>query len=169
MKMWHRSLICKLFIGMTPRPPHPKILKTAMGSAELVSLGEDDHISTLQTVLSLKSRGIKVYGIETTDNSTTLWDAPIPNENVAYVFGNELIGVGKLTKFCVHSFQMSIRKVTVGFSICNTKDVEVLRECDNILSLPTYGIKNSLNIANCASIVLWETLRRWRTKNSDNA
>ena len=56
---------------MTPRPPHPKVLKTAMGSAELVSLGDDDDdqiMSTLQTVQALKSRGIKVYGVETTDN-----------------------------------------------------------------------------------------------------
>lgn len=83
---------------MTPRPPHPKVLKTAMGSAELVSLGDDDEdqiMSTLQTVQALKSRGIKVYGVETTDNSTTLWDAIIPEDNVAYVFGNELIGVGE--------------------------------------------------------------------------
>ena len=82
---------------MTPRPPHPKVLKTAMGSAELVSLGDDQDqpISTLETVLELKSRGVKVYGVETTDNSTTLWDAILPDENVAYVFGNELIGVGE--------------------------------------------------------------------------
>jgi tRNA G18 (ribose-2'-O)-methylase SpoU len=83
--------------GMTPRPPHPKVLKTAMGSAELVSLGEDEEQkrSTLHTVLELKSRGVTVYGVETTENSTTLWDATIPKDNVAYVFGNELIGVGE--------------------------------------------------------------------------
>eukprot|EP00804_Cyclotella_cryptica_P021851 CCRYP_000834-RA/>CCRYP_000834-RA protein AED:0.09 eAED:0.09 QI:82/1/1/1/1/1/4/82/339 len=123
--------------GMTPRPPHPKVLKTAMGSAELVSLGADEEQpSTLQTVLDLKSRGVTVFGVETTENSTTLWDATIPEVNVAYVFGNELIGV----------------------------DVEVLRACDGIISLPTYGIKNSLNVANCVSVVVWETLRRWHGK-----
>lgn len=82
--------------GMTPRPPHPKVLKTAMGAAELVSLGEDeDQMSTLQTVLALKARGVKVYGVETTANSTTIWDTEIPGEDVAFVFGNELIGVGE--------------------------------------------------------------------------
>lgn len=40
-------------------------------------------------------------------------------------------------------------------------DVEVLRACDGIISLPTYGIKNSLNVANCVSVVIWDTLRRW--------
>ena len=86
--------------GMTPRPPHPKVLKTAMGSAEYVSLGEDHSSttspSTLQTVLDLKEKGVKVYGVETTENATTLWDTPIPDEHdsIAFVFGNEIIGVG---------------------------------------------------------------------------
>ncbi|KAL3767109.1 hypothetical protein ACHAWO_000341 [Cyclotella atomus] len=66
----------------------------AMGAAELVSLGEDEHqMSTLQTVLALKARGVKVYGVETTANSTTIWDTAIPDKDVAFVFGNELIGV----------------------------------------------------------------------------
>jgi tRNA G18 (ribose-2'-O)-methylase SpoU len=91
-----RSTLC-LSEGMTPRPPHPKVLKTAMGAAELVSLGEDEHqMSTLQTVLALKARGVKVYGVETTANSTTIWDTAIPDKDVAFVFGNELIGVGEL-------------------------------------------------------------------------
>ena len=95
-------------LGMTPRPPHPKVLKTAMGSAELVSLGEDeDQISTLQTVLALKARGINVFGVEATENSTTLWDTTIPDENVAFVFGNELIGVGE---FLVCLFQNEMAK-----------------------------------------------------------
>jgi tRNA G18 (ribose-2'-O)-methylase SpoU len=85
---------------MTPRPPHPKVLKTAMGSAELVSLGGcEDQVSTLQTVLALKSRGVKVYGVETTENSTTLWNTTIPYEHVAFVFGNELIGVGEFASY----------------------------------------------------------------------
>lgn len=90
--------------GMTPRPPHPKVLKTAMGSAEYVSLGADDDetttLSTLQTVLDLKAKGVLIFGVETTENATSLWDAPIPSDEnipVAYVFGNELIGVGKET------------------------------------------------------------------------
>lgn len=90
--------------GMTPRPPHPKVLKTAMGSAEFVSLGEDeDQICTLQTVRDLKARGVRVYGVETTENSTTLWDTVMPSENIAFVFGNELIGVGKCITMLIPS------------------------------------------------------------------
>ncbi|KAL7536208.1 hypothetical protein ACHAXR_006986, partial [Thalassiosira sp. AJA248-18] len=83
--------------GMTPRPPHPKVLKTAMGAAEHVSLGDNEDVSTtLQTVMDLKSKGYFVFGVETTENASSLWDASIPAgdvELVAFVFGNELIGV----------------------------------------------------------------------------
>ena len=134
--------------GMTPRPPHPKVLKTALGAAEYVSLGGtnehgDDEQSipttTLQTVLNLKAKNYKVLGVETTENATIYWDNEIQdNEDdrpIAFVFGNELIGV----------------------------DVEVLQECEGIICLPTYGIKNSLNIATCAGIVVWDRLRRLKT------
>lgn len=135
--------------GMTPRPPHPKVLKTALGAAEYVSLGSTNEsndsdeqsipTTTLQTVLTLKARNYKVLGVETTENATVYWDNAIQdNEDdrpIAYVFGNELIGV----------------------------DVEVLQECEGIICLPTYGIKNSLNIATCAGIVVWDKLRQLKT------
>ena len=121
--------------GMTPRPPHPKIMKTAMGSAEYVDVGEAGASTTLQTVLDLKAQGYDVYAVETTSTAISLWDAPISSNPVAFVFGNELIGV----------------------------DVEVLKECKNIISLPTYGNKNSLNIATCVGIVTWDYLRRGTT------
>ena len=112
-----------------------------MGAAEYVSLGDDEDaassFSTLQTVIDLKAKGYKVLGVETTENATPLWDTLIlPDDDddarsIAFVFGNELIGV----------------------------DVQVLRECDEIVCLPTYGMKNSLNIATCVGIVVWDTLR----------
>ena len=112
-------------------------LKTAMGAAEYVSLGDgDDSTSTLKTVLDLKAKGYKVIGVETTSNATMYWDTELQDDeddrSIAYVFGNELIGV----------------------------DVQVLRECDGIVRLPTYGMKNSLNVATCAGIVVWDRLRQ---------
>lgn len=130
--------------GMTPRPPHPKVLKTAMKSAEYVSLGDEgaDSSGTLQTVLDLKASGHKIFGVETTENATVFWDTDIIEggenaEPVAYVFGNELIGV----------------------------DVQVLRVCDGLICLPTYGVKNSLNVATCVGIVVWEALRKLKRRS----
>lgn len=113
-----------------------------MGSAKYVSFGDEDaSTTTLHTVLDLKSKGHKVFAVETTENATSLWDTLIPDDGtkpIAYVFGNELIGV----------------------------DVRVIRECDGVVSLPTYGVKNSLNVATCCGIVLWETLRRIQARTS---
>lgn len=116
--------------GMTPAPPHPKVLKTAVGAAEYVPFSRSG--STLEVVRELKARGVAVWGVETTSRSRTVWkvDAPAP---LALVFGNELVGV----------------------------DAQVLEECDELVCLPTHGVKNSLNIATATSAVVWEVLRQW--------
>ena len=116
--------------GMTPAPPHPKVLKTAVGAAEYVHYIQSG--STLEVVRELQNKGVTVLGVETTSKSTPLWETTMP-QPLALVFGNELIGV----------------------------HVDVLKECDGLVCIPTSGIKNSLNVATCASIVMWEALRQW--------
>lgn len=109
-----------------------------MGAAEHVSLGDEteDISSTTNTVLDLKRKGVRIIGVETTENATSYWNTSMQNDHdasspVAYVFGNELIGI----------------------------DVQVLRECDEIHCLPTYGTKNSINVATCVGIIVWERIR----------
>ena len=128
--------------SMTPAPPNPKVLKTALGAAEYVpyeAIG-----STLQAVRQLKDANVRVFAVETTSRSVPLWKVPFfesstqsdgtsPPQQVAFVFGNELVGVA----------------------------VQVLEECESIVSVPTHGVKNSLNVATCASVVTWEALRQW--------
>jgi 23S rRNA (guanosine2251-2'-O)-methyltransferase len=130
--------------SMTPAPPHPKILKTAMGAAEYVP--QEIFGSTLDAIRTLKERGVRVIGVETTSRSIPLWkssffdtgrnndegDDDDDDGKVAFVFGNEMIGV----------------------------DVDCLEECDELIALPTHGVKNSLNVATCVSVVIWEALRQ---------
>ena len=120
--------------SMTPSPPHPKILKTAMGAAEYIP--HEKVGSTLQAIQTLKKQKVKIIGVETTSRSIPLWKSSFFDkdyeEQVAFVFGNEMIGV----------------------------DVEVLEECDELIALPTHGVKNSLNVATCVSVVIWEALRQ---------
>ena len=119
--------------SMTPAPPNKKVLKTAMGAAEFVP--HEVWGSTLQAVQKLKSEKVKIIGVETTSRSVPLWDASFFKEDgdkVAFIFGNEMIGV----------------------------DTQCLEECDELISLPTHGVKNSLNVATCASVVIWEALRQ---------
>uniref|UniRef100_A0A7S4MU98 tRNA/rRNA methyltransferase SpoU type domain-containing protein n=1 Tax=Odontella aurita TaxID=265563 RepID=A0A7S4MU98_9STRA len=91
--------------------------------------------STLELVRNLKERGVVVWGVETTSKSRPLWKVVMPKP-VALIFGNELVGV----------------------------DTEVLKLCDGIVSVPTYGLKNSLNVATCASVLIWEALRQWEVE-----
>ena len=42
-------------------------------------------------------------------------------------------------------------------------DTEIMPELDTIVEIPMYGVKNSLNIAACAPVVLYEILRQWDT------
>lgn len=135
--------------SMTPSPPNPKVLKTALGAAEYVP--HEAIGSTLQAVQALQAAQIKVFAVETTSRSIPMWQVPFfpssssigdqhedsnnlaGHQQIAFVFGNELVGVA----------------------------VPVLDLCDGIVSVPTHGIKNSLNIATCASVVTWEALRQW--------
>lgn len=116
--------------GITPAPPHPKVLKTAVGAAEYVPYTQSG--STLHVVRELQNKRVTVLGVETTSQSTPMWETYMP-QPLALVFGNELVGV----------------------------HVDVLQECDGLVCIPTSGIKNSLNVATCASIVMWEALRQW--------
>jgi len=94
--------------------------------------------NTLQVVKDLQARGVAVYGVETTELSTAHWATPMP-QPVALVFGNELIGI----------------------------DTEVLRQCDELVCVPVHGVKNSLNIATCASVLMWEALRQWTASSGE--
>ena len=57
--------------SMTPSPPNPKVLKTALGAAEYVPY--QSSISTLQAVRDLKAQGYRIFGVETTSKSKMLW------------------------------------------------------------------------------------------------
>ena len=119
--------------GTTPTPPQPRVLKTAVGAAAYVAHTHEP--STLETVRALRADGVHVWAVETTEDAVSLFDddaAPLPSP-LALVFGNELVGV----------------------------DVDVMAACERTVSVPMLGVKNSLNVATCASILMWEALRQW--------
>jgi len=93
--------------------------------------------TSLDAVRSLKDDGYYVVGIETVEGSPDLWDINLQFP-VAFVLGNEALGVEK----------------------------ETLAECDAIARLPVYGIKNSLNVANCAAVVLYSTIREYNNHHN---
>lgn len=80
----------------------------------------------------LRAGGYTIYGIETTNNASCYWET-VFRFPAAFVFGNEALGLAEAT----------------------------LPLCDYFVSLPVLGQKNSINVGNCAAVVLYEALRQW--------
>ncbi len=113
--------------GITARPPHREIHKTALGATE--SVVWKYFSKTEEAVRELAASGYLIISIEQTDNSLMLNTfSPLKNNKYALVFGNEVQGV----------------------------DNEILNMSDAILEIPQYGTKHSLNITVSAGIVLWD-------------
>ncbi|WP_092767681.1 RNA methyltransferase [Hymenobacter actinosclerus] len=113
--------------GITGRPPHRDITKTALGSTE--SVVWEYAPTTLEALLQLKAAGYVLVAVEQTTESILLADFIIAaDQPYALVMGNEVFGV----------------------------DDEVLALCDAAVEIPQFGTKHSLNVSVAAGVVLWE-------------
>jgi 23S rRNA (guanosine2251-2'-O)-methyltransferase len=125
--------------GITARPPHREIQKTALGATESVTWKYFSE--TINAISELKDKGYKIIAIEQAEGSVYLQDLHIENDQrYALVFGHEVNGV----------------------------DQEVLNHCDLCVEIPQFGTKHSFNIAISVGIVLWELNKKrpsanWRT------
>jgi tRNA G18 (ribose-2'-O)-methylase SpoU len=115
--------------GITAKPPHRDITKTAIGAENSVNWQYVEK--TLDAVLSLKLKGYQVFAVEQTTDSVMLQNSAFGNSPVAFVFGNEIDGV----------------------------DTEVIAHCDGVIEIPQLGTKHSFNIAVSCGMVLWEYAR----------
>ena len=127
-------LLEKIYLcGITGKPPHREINKTALGATETVDWEYWESVPELLKQLS--HQGYKIVLIEQTDTSTMLMDfRPGPDENLALVFGNEVFGV----------------------------DEDLLPEADYCVEIPQFGTKHSLNVAVSIGIVVWSVLEKQR-------
>jgi len=113
--------------GITAKPPHRDIEKTALGATESVYWEYFDH--TTDAVLKLKSIGYKIYAVEQTSQSIHLQDFTADiNDKIAFVFGHEVLGVSD----------------------------DILFMCDGWVEIPQLGTKHSLNIAVSVGVVIWD-------------
>jgi 23S rRNA (guanosine2251-2'-O)-methyltransferase len=113
--------------GITAKPPHRDIQKTALGATESVEWVYFEK--TEDAVMELKKEGYMIIGIEQTENAIQLQDF-IPEKGVKYalIFGHEVNGVSQ----------------------------PAIDMCDLCVEIPQFGTKHSFNIAVSAGIVLWE-------------
>ncbi len=120
-------LIEKIYLcGITAKPPHKDIRKTALGATESVAWQYVEHTSDV--VKQLKKEGYQNIAIEQATKAIMLNEFEIKkDEKYALIFGNEVKGV----------------------------DQEVVNTCDEVIEIPQYGTKHSLNISVCAGVVIW--------------
>lgn len=88
--------------------------------------------TSAEAIRALKARGHRIYAVETVAQATPVWETEFQFP-AAIVLGNEALGI----------------------------DPEALALCDEFIRIPCFGEKNSLNVGNCAAIVLYELLRQW--------
>ena len=113
--------------GITGRPPHREIHKTALGATESVNWTYAESAGVV--VRDLKQKRYTIVVVEQTNESLLLNDfTPRPGTDYCLVFGNEVSGVSE----------------------------SVLDLADVALEIPQAGTKHSLNIAVCLGIVVWE-------------
>lgn len=120
-------LVEKVYLcGITARPPHKEIRKTALGATESVSWEYVEK--TEEVVRDLKASGYQILAIEQVEESISLENFEIePEKKYALVLGNEVFGV----------------------------EQEVINLCDKSIEIPQAGTKHSLNVSVCAGIVIW--------------
>lgn len=87
-------------------------------------------------VRALRAAGRRVYAVETVEGAEPVWDVRFVFP-CALVLGNEALGVSP----------------------------EALALCDGHLCLPALGVKNSINVGNCAAVALFAALRQWLERN----
>lgn len=115
-----------LLCGITARPPHKDIRKTALGATESVAWRYFEQ--TLEALNDLRSKNYKIAAVEQAENAYALNDFEVDlSQGLAVVFGHEVQGVAQ----------------------------EVVDLCDAVIEIPQFGTKHSLNVSVSAGIVLW--------------
>lgn len=117
--------------GISARPPHKDISKTALGATESVEWKYFHDVT--EAVKLLIEEGFRVYAIEQADESIPLQQfTPEKGSKIAIIFGHEVFGVKE----------------------------ELFPFTDGCLEIPQFGTKHSFNVAISAGIVLWELSKK---------
>lgn len=121
-------LIEKIYLcGITAKPPHKDIHKTALGSTDTVDWEYVEN--TIDLIENLKAENVKVCSIEQAENAIMLNNFTTKtNTTYALVFGNEVKGVSQ----------------------------DVVSASDAVIEIPQFGTKHSLNISVSCGVVVWD-------------
>lgn len=88
-----------------------------------------------EAAIAMKKEGYEIVGVETVENAELIWNFQF-KEKTCLIFGNEALGLQN----------------------------ETLKECNRFVSLPVFGLKNSINVSNCASVVMYRYAEQFNAK-----
>lgn len=119
-----------ILCGITGKPPHPEISKTALGADESVRWRYEEN--ALEVVKRMKGEGWIICVLEQAHGSISLQNfTPSPTQKYLLVAGNEVEGVNQ----------------------------DIVDIADIILEIPQHGVKHSLNISVSVGIALWQLVK----------
>ncbi len=125
-------LIEKVYLcGITAVPPHKDIHKTALGATDTVDW---EYIEETKNIIEkLKAEGNITVAIEQAEGATMLHSFNInKDKKYALIFGNEVKGVSQ----------------------------EVVSMSDEVIEIPQFGTKHSLNISVSVGVVIWDFFKK---------
>ena len=111
--------------GITPKPPHREIRKTAIGAEE--SVDWEAHPDAGALVSTLQEQGVHILALEQAKGSISLAQYEGNSNRSALVIGHEVDGVQQ----------------------------QIVDLADTVLEIPQYGTKHSLNVSVAAGIVMY--------------
>jgi 23S rRNA (guanosine2251-2'-O)-methyltransferase len=158
-------------IGITANPSNgngiTKIQKSALGAELVVPTRHFHNATTAVQYIQSTHCQYQIFIVETTSESIPYTDIQyvdndsISSENInlnhgiVLIFGNEVTGVD------VSFYKTQFNKNEERSSEIATPQQHHLHQKIKIIEIPMYGIKNSLNVAVCVSIILYEMIRQW--------
>ena len=122
-----------ILCGITATPPNKEIRKAALGSTDSVNWKYIKN--TTDAVKQLIKDGYYIVGIEQADKSTSLNEFELPKKPIAIIMGNEVNGVSQ----------------------------EVIDICNEVIEIPQFGTKHSLNVSVSAGILIWKIWEKMNT------
>ena len=129
-------LVKKIYLcGITAKPPHKDIQKTALGATDSVDWEYAEN--SLEVVQKLQNEGVFVTSIEQAELAVNLNDFSVQKElTYAIIFGNEVKGVQQ----------------------------KVVTASDAVIEIPQFGTKHSLNISVSVGVVVWDLFVKLKQK-----
>ena len=126
-------ILSKIYLcGITAKPPHREIHKTALGAEESMDW---EYFEDIELCLKEIKKEYQIIGLEQTNESILCNNFEMDkSKKYAFIFGNEVEGIS----------------------------YKALNHCKKIIEIPQFGTKHSLNVSSAASIIAWESYKSFR-------